>query len=387
MIRAIALSRISCGIGLSGYHRRTVVAAFYCPQPTCNACWEASGPAEFLASLRCRYCESHLRRDTAPAIRLTADSAESRLLLEVSGPAPACGDGFTPSRRRAPHPPSPLAQLGGAGSEVSRFLFKLWQYCDANPEELGLVAELCLLYASRGVIDTGAVCALHEQCPRAGQCWSRLGPGQWPSPEYAGVSVPWIGTKFSGDRVLSIGLNLNAYGGLPAVWWNRREAIKQLRLGKRVNFNYRWGCALAVVRASLNGENVPDEPLAPDAAADGWLNSAFTEMVKCSPRRRRSLPTAAMTENCPATYLADEVRLLRPRAVVLMGQQAGARFRALYGYRESDVRGTNFGRGTADIAGRKVQVLRCAHPSAYPRSWVPSYEALIESLRERPLSG
>lgn len=54
------------------------------------------------------------------------------------------------------------------------------------------------------------------------------------------------------------------------------------------------------------------------AAAFEWI--AFTEHVKCAPRGGKSKPTVAMWERCGAHILREELLLLEPEHILVLGQ-------------------------------------------------------------------
>ena len=108
---------------------------------------------------------------------------------------------------------------------------------------------------------------------------------------------------------------------------------------------------------------------------------AFLEAVKCSPRSGVSEPTEAMRRNCPARYLADELNLLGPGVLVIIGRWVGDTIAAPMGIdREEELPG--LWRGKAALAGRAIDVVCLNHPGH--GNWKPAVASLRQTLERRP---
>jgi hypothetical protein len=251
----------------------------------------------------------------------------------------------------------------------------------APERTVSLVDRLCSLYADHGLFDGDRARPLDCDCPAAAACWSGLGPSERPPRAEAPISVPWIGPRYAAGGLVAVAINFNAYGGLGGQWWIRRGAIDALRAGKRKPFDYRTGTYLDLIHASLAGRQLETEP-PPAAVADAWEASAFVEAIKCSPRWTSSRPTEAMWRNCPPRYLVDELRLLAPGALLLIGRETMEAVAGLLSAQLAEDE-PRVWRGRAEFAGRTVELVGCNHPSF--GHWRTSTPSLARSLGLRPL--
>lgn len=223
-----------------------------------------------------------------------------------------------------------------------------------------LVDRLCGLYAEHGLFDGDRARPLDCDCLDSGGCWGGIAAEHHPPREWAPISVPWIGPRYQPGGVAAVAINFHDYGGLGAQWWIRRGANDKLRQGKHGGFEYRAGTYLALVQAALAGVPLDEQP-DPMRAAEAWDRCAFLEAVKCSPRSGVSEPTEAMRRNCPARYLADELNLLGPGVLVIIGRWVGDTVAAPMGIdREEELPG--LWRGKAALAGRAIDVVCLNHP-------------------------
>jgi hypothetical protein len=233
------------------------------------------------------------------------------------------------------------------------------------------VDRLCDAYAEHGLFDGDMARALDCDCPDAGACWDGVPNRHRPPRDEASISVPWIGPRYRPGGIAALAINQNAYGGLGALWWIRRGANEALRDGKRKNFDIGAGSYLAVAHDSLTGARL-EKRVIPEQAADAWDGSALLEAIKCSPRWAASRATGAMWRNCPPRYLLDELRLIAPRVLLVIGQSVGPAVMSLLdvdvGERESGF-GAEAVRSTLDrsrsFAARTLRMAGGANRSLY----------------------
>jgi hypothetical protein len=244
-----------------------------------------------------------------------------------------------------------------------------------------VVGQLCSLYAAHGLFDGDRALPLDCDCPAAAACWSGLGALERPPRAEAPISVPWIGPGYAAGGVVAVAINFNSYGGLGGQWWIRRGAIDALRAGHRKRFDYRTGTYLALIHACLAGQQLDAEP-ATATVADAWEASAFVEAIKCSPRRTSSRPTEAMWRNCPPRYLVDELELLAPGAILLVGQDTMGAVAGLLSAELVEDQ-PRVWRGRSELSGRPVELVGCNHPSF--GHWRTSTPSLARSLGSHPL--
>jgi hypothetical protein len=223
------------------------------------------------------------------------------------------------------------------------------------------VDRFCELYTRHGLFDGDHALPLDCDCPAADECWAGVPAPHHPPRDQATVSVPWIGPGYRRGGVAALGINFHDYGGLGAQWWIRRGSNDRLRQGKRKLFDYRAGSYLALAHASLDGEALEEAP-DPRRVADAWDRSAFLEAVKCAPHKGVSEPTDAMRRNCPARYLVDELPLLEPGVLVVVGRWVGDALAELVAVERTEQR-PGLWRGAGALGGRGVEILCCNHPS------------------------
>ena len=259
----------------------------------------------------------------------------------------------------------------------------------ASDDAAALVEEIGTYFASRGLLGNEGSRPLYEACVCAAECWKGLRDEEFPPPDRAGVSLPWIGPRYSSHRVAILAINFVAYGGLWANWEIKERELEQLGAGRKKvhdsDFAYAISSYAAITLASYE-KRLPETEALP-SPQDGALaleSCAFLQAVKCAPVRERSVPTDEMTHNCPREYLMHELALLAPKTIIVLGDWPSARLQTLQrtgGWRRT----RELERGWMELGDNRVEVLGCYHPGY--RGWRRSYRALVPSLREAPLSG
>ena len=231
---------------------------------------------------------------------------------------------------------------------------------------------------------------LYEACRCGTACWRDEPEDAFQPPERAGIPLPWIGTDYRAGGVCVTGINMNDYGGIFAHWALTGGYIEALERGKRQPkgspLPLAAGCYAHAVACALRGEPLQQPVDDPLLAAQGWRASCHLELVKCSPRRERSNPNAAMWTNCSPLYLADELARLEPGVLVVLGiDDATERVRRL-GRERLWKASPYLERGEIELGDRTFEVFGVQHPSARGRDgragWKHSYAALVEALRE-----
>lgn len=253
-----------------------------------------------------------------------------------------------------------------------------------------LLRRCCALYGARGLLPEGEDRPLFAVCPHSPACWEGQTQPMYP----AGVSAPWVGVRYCERRIAIIGTNFDRWGGLGAHWDICRSHISaQLagKPGKDGRFFATGAMAYAAaVDACLDGDGDRVEcgpELDPKVLARTWNSCAFLEAVKCSPPVARGRPTAPMMERCPPFLLREELEILEPRVVILLGRGPDPRdiVRPLLNV----TWGTHPGaieRDTFVLGGKLVTLFSCNHPSVANRDlWRRSYDQLRASLAERGL--
>lgn len=280
---------------------------------------------------------------------------------------------------------------------------KDWVEQPSEPQ-LELLASLSEVYERNGVLKGTSASALYDCCPDAGECWAgaehrvsrnaRLEGGG----EDGSIFWPFVGRGYRPGGVCVVGWNINHDG---EEWYGLQEEFviadyDRARLGGgwranewRSMFAYRSLSAGIAVADSLDGADPVDE-LAPESLAEGMQRLSRLQSVKCVPRGDRSNPEPAMTDLCPRRYLVEELAILRPAALVILGENAlNGACNAL----EADKADSwitwdpqfdqGYARGTQESADGDLTIFGLWHPS-YGK-WPSCHERLIADLRQRPL--
>lgn len=227
---------------------------------------------------------------------------------------------------------------------------------------------------------------LRRHCVCSDRCWTAelLAAKQRQADD---VTLPWVGDDYERHRVLLIANNVRGGGGLGDELGIVDEVQREMETGRdRVpahdNSTFGPGCAIyadAVIRWLESGEP-PVNPKDPRELAEEAVYRRFARLqtVKCSPFNSEvNQPTPEMARNCPETYLADELKLLRPRVIVAMGNEVIKRLRRSSALAVPDV--GHCSRSRAPWMG-EVLVSSTRHPT---RGWLAEgFELLVEALRD-----
>lgn len=219
-----------------------------------------------------------------------------------------------------------------------------------------------------------------RRCASAGrkcsECWEHESPDARPADDVAGISIPWIGADYECDRVAVAGINLYDYGGLFAQWLIYHELEEKLARAKRYKGSMLPFGVGAYVSALLH-KGSPNSFVEPSSleAAKAWRRISFLELVKCSPRRDRSAPNREMWANCLGEFLLDELRILRPKSLIVIGGGLPALrvqlLPGISGWRKEH----GLQRGVLDLGQFSIDVYCCFH-TAY-RPWRSSIAPLL----------
>jgi len=205
------------------------------------------------------------------------------------------------------------------------------------------------------------------------------------------ISPPWVGPRYDEGGVLVVLGNLNGYGGcdfgpeakvgMRYLGAAARSGLGDgnLRLfgGEGYAGTFVWSQAVHYAAAWLDvlGRLSVGDPSAgrftPEVLSETMDLIAITQHVKCSPEGDRSAPTAGMWAHCGPHVLVDEIEILEPRAIIVLG--TGDSWYAFKQHvaptdRGAEWRGVGkrwFEHGFRTTArGREVEVLVATHPAA-----------------------
>lgn len=251
-----------------------------------------------------------------------------------------------------------------------------WQ---ADSEQARLVAQVGAMYEQRGLIEGDETPPLRTACVCGSECWRDAPENEWATRE-PGISLPFVGRDYGAERMMIAAINFVDWGGLWGNWQIREGQLDALREGKRKvhgsDLPYAAGAFAHAIRTGITGQEIAPDPLCPpDEAAEALEQCSFTQSVKCSPApaRHRSEPYYPMELNCPREYLLDEIRMLRPAVLILLGQMPADRLRTLT--RSSRWQNLpDLDHGYLELGETSVEVFGLHHPSY--RGWRRSYRAL-----------
>lgn len=272
--------------------------------------------------------------------------------------------------------------------------------------------QLLALYRSKKLLNyekpVPVALHLHECCDMATRCWPTKVLKRRPEPgsDTGKISLPWIGAKYDKFRILGLGENLYECGGLEActdlIKLAKTEMMEKntkrvLASGKTVKdkiyrgtyFYYKMACYCRVLTHFLD-EGATDKilpgPFDANLVAEFFDLIAYTNHVKCSPSRDLSRPETAMWEECGKHILVDEIRLLDPKWIIVLGKGNNSYFLSRL-INPTEVQSIGAVSGfMGQVNGKSIRVIVVPHPSYY-RAKVGAVVAdliqLAQSLRTR----
>lgn len=266
----------------------------------------------------------------------------------------------------------------------------------ASPVAIRLVSRLCDLYEDRGILPDGRDEPLCRICPNHMPCWAQRGSDdEYPDVDKAGISAPFIGADYDARRICIVAINLKGGGGLQDVWYTSGLHINAQRAGRKSFDNRPFAYAMVtyarLVEGSLDGE-MPDDwrDPEPEALVSTWDSCAFVEAVKCAPKTHRGQPYTPMYAECPPFLLIEELKILAPRVVLLLGRgPLRDAVRPLLdvewdSYPAALAHPGSIERDKFKLNDRPVELFSCNHPASL--RWRSSLEQLFESLTLAPLA-
>lgn len=222
-----------------------------------------------------------------------------------------------------------------------------WDIDLAEYQASNLQSLILQLYKEKGVVtDLNQALPLCDHCSLSGECYKghELRKPTLKNPDWSLIEMPWIGKNYYKNKIVILGINPNEDGGLDQLNLLLEAAKSELQAGKtKVNFGYIYDDGrkysgtylwhrIAAYSKIANGaltldkedvmkeiELTSDISIQPTAVADQYENIAFLNHVKCSPLGERSKPTDKMWENCGQHILLEELRILRPQWLIVLG--------------------------------------------------------------------
>jgi hypothetical protein len=226
---------------------------------------------------------------------------------------------------------------------------------------------------------------IHRACANREACWEDAA-GRFPqdNEEWSHISKPWIGPEYEKLRLAVIGINLNGYGGINALIELTEDAKDLIKEGwRRLRFGsssdeyagsflwHRMGCyAVAIgehygaIKPTWGDDGYP----IPGDVSRAFDLISFVEHIKCSPVGDLSKPTPAMWGFCGKYILRDELSLLQPTQLLVLGTSDNAWFlqeRVLDSTLKDNMQFGSVTRGKGEINGSPVTVWTVPHPQSF----------------------
>ncbi|GMO33216.1 MAG: hypothetical protein Ta2B_13840 [Termitinemataceae bacterium] len=233
---------------------------------------------------------------------------------------------------------------------------------------------------------------LHEICPHREQCWGDLLPKEKDALIWNDISLPYIGSKFSG-KLLCVGINFNGTGGLNAAseLITGKEGVKKSLANQ--NKKMRFGNPpeiysgtqlfhnLAVYAnvllgnthlegdelLSVNNKNIYDDF---DVLSSVWDELIYLNAVKCSPdpfdkNTERSKPTEIMKMLCPKNILQEEIKLISPDNILILSVDIYNSLRTIFTERTEAISEGRVCEQTITVNEKQIKLFCVPHPSAF----------------------
>jgi len=200
---------------------------------------------------------------------------------------------------------------------------------------------------------------LHEKCCKKKDCgWDNMTKNNL---EYNGYYLPYIGEHYVNqkDKILFLGINMNEYGGGE----NKKNALRELYIdqkigaihwiregARKITFDkgeenkpqpqpdgknwygsplYEYVACIATILTQKQSIDIAQliEQLKTNSKeilhkkAEALKSIAFTNLVKCAPKNKRSQPLPQMINNCFDQILNYEIQNINPKPefIIILG--------------------------------------------------------------------
>jgi hypothetical protein len=238
------------------------------------------------------------------------------------------------------------------------------------------------LYEKLGLIKSdGTMITLHSDCPFSDKCWKNI---QDRKPVKEGkfwtITRPWVGENYEDFRLLVVGINMNEYGCYDCAIELVNQAKKEYEEGYTKNFmtetysgTFLFHRMASYVNALIEKEGI----YKPNWGNDGFPSKqdliksfdffAFTNHIKCSPIEENSKPTYEMWENCGRFILKNEINVLEPSKILVLGKEENFYYfnqKVLDEPISLEWKG-NIGLGKGHINNKQVEIIVVPHPASF----------------------
>lgn len=207
------------------------------------------------------------------------------------------------------------------------------------------------LYKEKGYINNmGGATSICNTCDFSNSCYEgqeERKPDKI-NKEWSEIILPWIGKSYTKYKIAFLGINPNEDGGLFQAYKLIEEAKKEMlegitkvnfgyvhasgvRIGKKYKGTFLWHRMAAYTKSIKSALSCdPDdlmkayelnniENFEPQKVANEFDSIVFLNHIKCSPLNERSKPSSKMWENCGGNVLLEELKILRPEYLILLG--------------------------------------------------------------------
>lgn len=205
--------------------------------------------------------------------------------------------------------------------------------------------KLRKIYSLLGLTDNdGKFLTLHSDCPNSEYCWKYAKERKPKDDGFWTVTRPWIGARYSELRLLAIGINMNQYGSYEGAINLINQTKIEIKQGKRkmfvtneysgTFFFHRMGSYITafVENALLITPTWKNNYPLPEDIVSSFDFISYTNHIKCSPKNDKSKPsdkskpTYQMWEKCGNFILKQEIELLKPSKILILGNADNFRF-------------------------------------------------------------
>lgn len=246
---------------------------------------------------------------------------------------------------------------------------------------------------------------LQENCKFCSECWRGISSRKWIDKNLANYSerekpiniyTPWIGDKYGEHRILVVGINMNGYGGYDAMELLVEYAKKELALGKRKIFKskdypgtFYYHRLPSYVTILLEHFGVfSEERINSFPIKENLIKSfdyiAITNSIKCSPRGEKGKPTSEMWNNCLSFILREEVKILKPKTILVFGKSDNYNFirRDIIDevIIEDEIDSIKFGKGI--IESNEFEYYAIPHPTSFGGNSRKLFDILNKIIKE-----
>jgi hypothetical protein len=200
-----------------------------------------------------------------------------------------------------------------------------------------MYSEILELYDKKGVIYDNQSkvegCLLYETCPKKNDCWKGINHQK---ADWNIIQLPYVGSEYSTEKypIAILGLNLNEYGGICSLrdlildaQYSLSKGWVKIRFGNDYKdypgtflFHRVAAYSNIISRDHLNDKDT--NILSGKILAKMYDKICFLEAIKCSPSNgSNSSPTPEMYQNCPREYLLEELKILKPKILLVLGKE------------------------------------------------------------------